>query len=107
LVYLAAADGAIRKEERKIIAQFCLQQEGFQSLDALKVEKILKGLYRPTKFEFHKYVREAQVPDTMMQQVWQAAKAIVATNSKSHTEQARAIEYMGKQWKLAMDRLMI
>ena len=98
-VYLAAADGAVRAQERNIIARYCLEQNGFTSLDAQKIDAILKKMYRPSKHDFHKCVRESQLGQTALEKVLAIATAIIGTNAKPHSEHTRALEYMHKQWK--------
>lgn len=99
LVHIASADGAMRAAERKIIASYCMEQEGFKALDPVKLDGILKDLYRPTKHEFHKYVRETKLHSIGAKKVWAVANAIVGTSAKPHSEPTRALEYMQKQWK--------
>jgi tellurite resistance protein len=98
-VYLAAADGAVRAQERNIIARYCLDQEGFQTLDAEKVDDILKKMYKPSKHDFHRCVREMKLDSTDLNKVWSVANAIAGTSAKPHSEHTRALEYMQKQWK--------
>lgn len=98
-VYLAAADGAVRAQERNIIACYCLEQDGFTSLDAQKIDAILKKIYRPSKHEFHKCVRESQLGANALEKVLSVSTAIVGTNAKPHPEHTRALEYMQKKWK--------
>jgi hypothetical protein len=98
-VYLAAADGAVRSQERNIIARYCLDQEGFASLESQKVDEILKKMYRPSKHDFHRCVRNSQLASAALNKVWSVANTIVGTNAKPHSEHTRALEYMQKQWK--------
>lgn len=98
-VYLAAADGAMRAQERNIIVRYCWEQEGFKSLDAEKVDEILKKMYRPSKHDFHRCVRQTKLDSNGLNKVWSVANAIVDTNAKPHSEHTRALEYMQKQWK--------
>jgi hypothetical protein len=98
-VYLAAADGAMRAQERGIIARYCLEQDGFKSLDAGKLDKILKKMYRPSKHDFHQCVRTTQLDSNGVHKVWSIANTIIGTNAKPHSEHIRALEYMQKQWK--------
>jgi hypothetical protein len=98
-VYLAAADGAVRAQERNIITRYCLEQEGFASLDSQKVDSILKKMYRPSKYDFHKCVRESLLGANALEKVLSVSTEIVGTNAKPHSEHTRALEYMQKQWK--------
>lgn len=94
-LYLACADGALREAERKIIANYCIEQEGFNTLSLEKLDELLKSLYRPSKYEFHQYTRTTEFNPTM----WAVANNIVSTNTKPHSEQTRALGYIQKQWK--------
>lgn len=99
LVHVASVDGAMRAPERKIIVSYCMEQEGFKMLDPVKLDGIMKDLYRPTKHEFHKYVRETNLDSNGTKKVWAFAHAIVGISAKQHSEATRALEYMQKQWK--------
>ena len=98
-VYLAAADGAVRTQERNIIARYCLEQDGFTLLDMQNIDAILKKMYRPSKYDFHKCVRESQLGQTALEKVLAIATAIVGTNANPRSEHTRALEYMHKRWK--------
>lgn len=94
-IYLAAADGAVRAPERRIIANYCIEQEEFKTLNLEKFEELLKNIYRPSKYDFHQYTRKTEFSPKM----WAVANEIVNTNIKPHSEQTRALEYIFKQWK--------
>ena len=94
-IYLAAADGAVRAPERRVIANYCIEQEGFNTLNLEKFEELLKNIYRPSKYDFHQYTRKTEFNPKM----WDVANEIVNTNTQPHSEQTRALEYILKQWK--------
>jgi hypothetical protein len=98
-VYLAAVDGAMRAPERNIITRYCLEQKGFTSLEAGKVDEILKKMYRPSKHDFYKCVRNSELAPTALNKVLSVANRMVGTNAKPHSEHTKALEYMKKQWK--------
>jgi len=100
LVYIAAADGAVRSEEREIIVSYCLEQKEFKSLDREKLNEIIKNIYRPTKYEYHKSIRRIEPDSANAKNIWSFSNRIVETNSKQHSEQVRALEYIRKQLKI-------
>lgn len=99
LLYVAAVDGAVRAPERKLVAEFCLRRGNPSELEPEKVEAMVKGLGAAAKSDFHRYVRERTTTPEVIRDIVATAKAIVATNSKVHTEQERALAFMAKQWK--------
>jgi hypothetical protein len=99
LLYFAASDGAVKAHERVIIAEFFKRRNPHLQFDALKIEEILKLFGRPDKTSFHKLVRERDGDSPLLQDIYETALAIVASNSKAHTEQERAIDYLLKSWK--------
>ena len=99
LLYFAACDGAIKPNERMLIAEFFKRRNPNAELDTSKVEDALKLLGRPDKSSFHKLVRERSAEPGILQDVFNTAQAIMRSNPKPHTEQERAIEYLRKRWK--------
>lgn len=99
LIYVAAADGAIRAPERSLIVEFCKRKGKPSELATDKLDTIIKGLGRPTKFDFQRFIRERRTTPEVIRDIMMTAKAIAATNAKVHTEQERALAYMMKQWK--------
>ena len=99
LLYVAAADGAIRAPERQLIAEFCMRRGNPAELQIEKLETLVKNLGRPSKSDFQRFMRERTTTPDVILDIFQTSKAIVATNSKVHTEQDRALAYMLKHWK--------
>jgi len=99
LLYVAAADGAIRAPERQLVVDFCMRRGNPAELTVEKLDALVKGLGRPAKSDFQRYIRERTTTPEVIRDIFETAKAIVATNSKVHTEQERALAYMTKQWK--------
>lgn len=85
--------------EREVIIQFCLNQDTYNTLNHNKLDEILKGLYRPTSYEFHKYIREANPEPDIARAIWSAIEEIIATSSKVYSEETRCLEYIKKKWK--------
>lgn len=99
LLYFAASDGAIKQQEREIIASFFRRRSSNVELDSSKIIELLKNFGRPDKSTFHKLVRERKVDDIVLQDIYDTAWQIVRCNLKIHTEQERAIDYLKKSWK--------
>jgi len=99
LLYVAATDGAIRAQERQLVVEFCMRRGNPSELTIEKLDALVKGLGRPAKSDFQRYIRERTTTPEVIRDILATAKAIVATNSKVHTEQERALAYMTKQWK--------
>lgn len=99
LLYFAASDGSIKSHERKIIAGFFSRRSRGNDLDTAQVIELLANFGRPDKSTFHKLVRERTSDDTVLQDVYDTAWQIVRSNSRIHTEQERAIDYLKKSWK--------
>lgn len=99
LIYIAAADGAVRAKERAIIVDYCRSRPRFGGLDPERLNSIIFDLYRPTKHEFHKFVRESEIDGQGADEILCAARAIVGTSRSVHTECGRALAYIEKQWK--------
>ncbi|WP_442775519.1 hypothetical protein [Sphaerotilus montanus] len=100
LLYFAAADGAVREPERKIILEFILRLEGFGDLNSAKLDNLIRDAYRPSKTDFHRMVRHhsGDAP-TYLCQILRDSARIIATNKKPHSEQIRAAVYINRQWK--------
>lgn len=99
LLYFAASDGAIKQQEREIIASFFKRGSSNIELDISKIIELLKNFGRPDKSTFHKLVRERLVDGAVLQDVYDTAWQIVRCNLRIHTEQERAIDYLKKSWK--------
>jgi hypothetical protein len=99
LLYFAASDGAIKAHERKIICEYFKRRSPGVELDDSVILEHLVNFGRPDKSSFHKLVRERTASDSVLQDVFDTAWQIVRSNSKIHTEQERAIEYLKKSWK--------
>ena len=99
LLYFAASDGAIKAHERTIVCAFFKRRSPAAALDDSVVLELLANFGRPDKSSFHKLVRERTTEDLVLQDVYDTAWQIVRSNSKMHTEQERAIEYLKKSWK--------
>lgn len=99
LIYVAIADSAIRAPERKLIAEFCMRRGNPSELTMEKLDILVKGLGRPTKTDFHRFIRERSTTPEIIRDIFATAKAIIATNSKIHTDQERALAYMEDKWK--------
>ncbi|WKZ15464.1 MAG: hypothetical protein QY317_16335 [Candidatus Jettenia caeni] len=99
LIYIAAADGAMRVCDRNIIVRFCMNLKSHKLIDSSRIEEILKKLCRPNKFEFHKYIRESNPEPEVARVVYETAKEIVNANSKAHSEQIRCLKYIQEKWK--------
>jgi len=99
LLYFAASDGAIKSSERIIITEFFKRRNRDLQFDTTKIEDIIKLFGRPNKSSFHKLVRERDGDSSLLQDTYETALDIIASNSKVHTEQERAIKYLRKNWK--------
>ena len=99
LLYFAASDGAVKAHERMIITEFFKRRNPHLQFDATKIEDIIKLFGRPDKSSFHKLVRERDGDSPLLQDIYETAHAIIVSNSKAHTEQERALEYLRKSWK--------
>lgn len=95
LIYLASADGSIKAKEREFITKYCLALHGFSAIDSHKFDELLKTIYRPSKYEFHKYVSSIGISETL----WNCSNEIVNSNANPHTEQTRALNYILKRYK--------
>jgi hypothetical protein len=99
LLYFAASDGAIKLQEREIIASFFKRRSPNAELDITKIIELLKNFGRPDKSTFHKLVRERTADAAVLQDVYDTAWQIARCNLRIHTEQERAIDYLKKSWK--------
>ena len=99
LLYFAASDGAIKAKERAAISNYFKRRNPSAELDEDKIIDLLKNFGRPDKVTFHKLVRERTAEAAVLQDIYDTAWEIVRINSKVHTEQERAIEYLKKSWK--------
>ncbi|MEI2766979.1 MAG: hypothetical protein V9E86_00405 [Nitrosomonas sp.] len=99
LLYFAASDGAIKSHEREIICNFFKRRSPNDELDASVILEVLANFGRPDKSSFHKLVRERTADDPVLQDIYDTSWQIIRSNSKIHTEQERAIDYLKKSWK--------
>ena len=99
LLYFAASDGAIKAKERETISNYFKRRNPSAELDEDRIIDLLKNFGRPDKTTFHRLVRERTAEAAVLQDVYDTAWEIIRTNSKAHTEQERAIEYLKKSWK--------
>jgi hypothetical protein len=99
LLYFAASDGAIKLQEREIIASFFKRRSPNAELDIPKIVELLKNFGRPDKSTFHKLVRERTADAAVLQDIYETAWQIARSNVRVHTEQERAIDYLKKSWK--------
>lgn len=98
LLYFASSDGAIKAHERKFICGFFKRRSPDVELDDSVILELLANFGRPEKSSFHKLVRDRKALDSVLQDVYDTAWKIIRSNSKIHTEQERAIEYLKKSW---------
>lgn len=99
LLYFAASDGTVKAHERKIICDFFMRRAPDVQFDEPVVLELLANLGRPEKSSFHKLVRERVAADFVLQDIYDTAWQIIRSNSRIHTEQERAIDYLKKSWK--------
>lgn len=99
LLYFAASDGAIKSHEREIICNFFKRRNPNDELDNSVILEVLANFGRPDKSSFHKLVRERTADDSILQDIYDTSRQIIHSNSKIHTEQERAIDYLRKSWK--------
>lgn len=96
LIYIASSDGALKSQEIKIIAEFCLRQNNALKIDPFQL--MFKQLARPAKTDFHRFIRDRTCSAEMKLDIIEKAKKIIASNSTPHTEQTRTIKYLEKSW---------
>ena len=99
LLYVAASDGATKAHEREIISEFFKRRSPTQELETSVILEALANFGRPDKSSFHKLVRERSAENSVLQDVYDTASQIIRSNSKVHTEQERALDYLRKSWK--------
>ena len=99
LLYFAASDGSIKSHEREIICEFFKRRSLSDDLANSAILETLANFGRPDKSSFHKLVRERTAEDSVLQDIYDTCWQIVRSNSKAHTEQERAIDYLKKSWK--------
>jgi hypothetical protein len=99
LMYIASVDGAVRAPERKIIANFCLKLDESGKIEDGKMDTIIKDLMRPSRSDFHRFIRNSAPTQELAADIVAAIRAIISTNKQKHTEQIRALNYIEKRWK--------
>lgn len=99
LLYFAASDGSIKVHEREIICGFFKRRSDNGELDSASILEALANLGRPDKSSFHKLIRERTADDSVLQDIYDTSWQIIRSNSRIHTEQDRAIDYLKKSWK--------
>jgi hypothetical protein len=99
LLYFAASDGAIKSHEREIICGFFKRRSPNDELENAVILEVLANFGRPDKSSFHNLVRKRTAGDAVLQDIYDTSWQIVRSNSKNHTEQERAIDYLKKSWK--------
>jgi len=99
LLYFAASDGAIKSHEREIICNFFKRRSPNVEVDTSVILELLANFGRPDKASFHKLVRERTADDSVLQDIYDTSWQIIRSNSKIHTDQERAIDYLKRSWK--------
>lgn len=99
LLYIAASDGSIKANEREIICNFFKRRNPNAEFDNSIILELLANFGRPDKSSFHKLVRERTTDEAVLQDIYDTSWQIIRSNSKIHTEQERAIDYLKKSWK--------
>jgi uncharacterized tellurite resistance protein B-like protein len=97
LVYVAAADGAVRASERALIISYCLNRDGFGKLSKDRLEKIIRELYRISEHEFRKIIKQLKSKQENYAELISTTIEISTATTKPNEDRKKAVDYLVKQ----------
>lgn len=98
LLYMAKADGQMRKEERDIISQVCISDASSSHITEETIKSLLSGLQIPSMQAFKLALGKiANNSHDQFKIVAKAAKDIVNTQKTIHPNEQAALDYIAKK----------